>query len=115
MIFLAIVLAALVALYVVGLKRSQSEHAILTDALAEPVAALPGVLFPASPAPNDVDRVRFSLGLRGYRMDQVDEVLDRLRDELAAKDARITELESGVAAPASEHKPADTAEQRAED
>ncbi|GAA5229857.1 DivIVA domain-containing protein [Arthrobacter cryoconiti] len=115
LIFLAIVLAALAALYVVGLKRSQSEHAILTDALAEPVAALPGVLFPDTPVPDDVDRVRFSLGLRGYRMDQVDEVLDRLRDELAAKDERIAELESGFAVPVPEHTPADTVEQTAED
>lgn len=84
-------LAAAVAVYVVGLKRP--EGAIYRDGLAAPVANLPPVLLPAAPEPGDVDRLRFSLGLRGYRMDQVDEVLDRLRDELAAKDRRITELE----------------------
>jgi DivIVA domain-containing protein len=41
----------------------------------------------------DVDRLRFSLAFRGYRMDEVDEVLDRLVDQLAARDARIAELE----------------------
>lgn len=35
----------------------------------------------------DVDLVRFDTALRGYRMDQVDEVLDRLR-------VRISELEN---------------------
>jgi DivIVA domain-containing protein len=42
---------------------------------------------------DDVERLRFSLGFRGYRMDEVDAVLDRLTAELAARDARIAELE----------------------
>lgn len=46
--------------------------------------------------PSDVERVRFDLALRGYRMDQVDEVLDRLADELTARDARIAELTGAV-------------------
>ncbi|MGZ4592711.1 MAG: DivIVA domain-containing protein [Actinomycetes bacterium] len=41
----------------------------------------------------DVDRLRFSLAFRGYRMDEVDSVLDRLAAELADRDARIAELE----------------------
>jgi DivIVA domain-containing protein len=41
----------------------------------------------------DVDRLRFSLAFRGYRMDEVDGVLDRLAGELASRDARIAELE----------------------
>ena len=45
----------------------------------------------------DVDGVRFAVGLRGYRMDEVDDVLDRLSDDLAARDARIAELESHLA------------------
>ncbi|RAN79159.1 hypothetical protein B5P43_14580 [Bacillus sp. SRB_336] len=90
LIFLAVMLAAAAALYVVGLKRPAAD--IYDDGLQPPVAGLPPVLLPDAPAPEDVDRVRFALGLRGYRMDQVDQVLDRLRDELAAKDARIAEL-----------------------
>ncbi len=46
----------------------------------------------------DVDRVRFSVGLRGYRMDEVDDVLDRLAVDLENRDARISVLEQEVAA-----------------
>ena len=42
-----------------------------------------------------VDGLRFTLALRGYRMDEVDDVLDRLVDELERRDARIAELEGG--------------------
>ena len=45
-----------------------------------------------------VDGLRFSLALRGYRMDEVDDVLDRLAAEVDARDARIDELESRLAA-----------------
>lgn len=91
LIFLAVMLAAAVAAYVVGLKKPDDAE-IYQDGLTEPVTGLPPVLLPAEPRPADVDKLRFALGLRGYRMDQVDEVLDRLRDELAAKDLRIAEL-----------------------
>ena len=50
------------------------------------------MLLPAEAEPSDVDRLRFAVGLRGYRMDQVDQVLDELRDQLAAKDRRIADL-----------------------
>lgn len=66
----------------------------IDDGFDEPVASLPAVLLPAVAVPADVDRVRFALGLRGYRMDQVDQVLDELRDQLAAKDAEIGRLNS---------------------
>jgi DivIVA domain-containing protein len=42
----------------------------------------------------DVDALRFSVGARGYRMDEVDEVLDRLSAEVSERDARIAELEA---------------------
>ena len=64
----------------------------LDDGFDQPVANLPPVLLPADAEPADVDRLRFAVGLRGYRMDQVDQVLDELRDQLAAKDRRIAEL-----------------------
>jgi DivIVA domain-containing protein len=44
----------------------------------------------------DVDALHFSVGRRGYRMDEVDDVLDRLAAELAARDARIAELTSAA-------------------
>lgn len=55
----------------------------------------------------DIDRVRFPVVFRGYRMSEVDYTLDRLSAELSARDARIMDLEyrlsgtlpPGVAAP----------------
>ena len=41
----------------------------------------------------DLESVHFAVGFRGYRMDQVDAVLDRLGRELADRDAHIIELE----------------------
>jgi DivIVA domain-containing protein len=65
---------------------------LLYAGFAQPPANLPPVLLPADAEPADVDHVRFSLGLRGYRMDQVDQVLDELRDQLAAKETELAEL-----------------------
>jgi DivIVA domain-containing protein len=45
-------------------------------------------------APSDVGRVRFDAALRGYRMEQVDEVLDRLADELGRRDVMIASLQA---------------------
>lgn len=98
LIFLAIIVAAAAVFYVVGLNKPGADSPVYEDALGAPVANLPPVLLPPVPVPADVDRVRFSLGLRGYRMDQVDQVLDRLRDEIAAKDLRIAELEAAAGA-----------------
>ncbi|MFJ8443895.1 DivIVA domain-containing protein [Kitasatospora griseola] len=42
----------------------------------------------------DVDELRLPMALRGYRMDEVDDVLDRLGTELALRDAKIAELEA---------------------
>ncbi|NHN55066.1 DivIVA domain-containing protein [Calidifontibacter sp. DB0510] len=40
----------------------------------------------------DLDQLRFDQTLRGYRMGQVDDVIDRLREELADRDAEIRRL-----------------------
>jgi DivIVA domain-containing protein len=45
----------------------------------------------------DIDEVRLPVAVRGYRMLDVDEVLDRLGAELSERDARIAELESTLA------------------
>ncbi|MEU7483139.1 DivIVA domain-containing protein [Streptomyces sp. NPDC042319] len=45
----------------------------------------------------DVEEVRLPPALRGYRMNDVDDVLDRLGAELAERDARIAELEAALA------------------
>ena len=40
----------------------------------------------------DLEGIRFGVTLRGYAMDQVDEVLERLTRELAERDLLIAEL-----------------------
>lgn len=45
----------------------------------------------------DLDELRFDVNVRGYRMSQVDGVVDRLRRELREKDEHIAFLESGSA------------------
>ena len=60
--------------------------------LVEPTPSLPAVLLPADPQAADVGEIRFALALRGYRMDQVDEVLDALAAALADRDATIADL-----------------------
>lgn len=47
-------------------------------------------------ARHDVDDLRLPMAVRGYRMDEVDTVLDRLGAELALRDARIAELEAAA-------------------
>lgn len=44
---------------------------------------------------DDIRRARFGLALRGYAMDQVDDLLERLAREVADRDARIAELTGG--------------------
>ncbi|MFD1211290.1 DivIVA domain-containing protein [Arthrobacter sp. GCM10027362] len=75
--------------------------------LSEHEARLPAVLLPEHPRSEDIDSVRFSVALRGYRMDQVDQVLDALRAELAAKEALIRALARTGGAPEPEAAPGD--------
>jgi DivIVA domain-containing protein len=55
---------------------------------------------------SDVDSVRFAVGMRGYRMDEVDDVLDRLSAEVADRDRRITDLEDRLAGNGAPQPPA---------
>ncbi|MFW6722258.1 DivIVA domain-containing protein [Streptomyces sp. MAR4 CNY-716] len=45
----------------------------------------------------DIDALRLPVAVRGYRMDDVDDALDRVAAELAERDARIAELEAALA------------------
>jgi DivIVA domain-containing protein len=102
LVFLAVVLVGAVLWASLGRRPRKSGHrplpAVLDGGFEQPPANLPPVLLPARAAPEDVDRVRFSLGLRGYRMDQVDQVLDELRDQLAARQQEVEELRARVLA-----------------
>lgn len=99
--------------------------ALAVVAVAGVLLARGGVSLPEDPAPGrpldwpadgrvrsgDLERVRFAVALRGYRMEQVDRVLDDLRATLADLERRLAEPPSG--ADATEQEPARTAQEPA--
>ncbi|WAH96422.1 DivIVA domain-containing protein [Arthrobacter sp. MMS18-M83] len=95
LVFFAIAVVGAVLFLGTGIARSSRNAGAGLD---EPVPNLPPVLLPAGAKASDVDRVRFALGLRGYRMDQVDEVLDELRDQLTARETEIDRLKRALEA-----------------
>ncbi|WP_050054498.1 DivIVA domain-containing protein [Pseudarthrobacter siccitolerans] len=100
-VFLAVLLIGAVLWASVGARPGKGAGrplpALLDAGVEEPPANLPPVLLPANAAPQDVDSVRFALGLRGYRMDQVDQVLDELRDQLAESRQEVETLKARLA------------------
>jgi DivIVA domain-containing protein len=89
LIHLLIVLAALAGVAAVAAGK-------VRGGLPEPTSTRPEVELPSDElgtvGTEDVDQVRFSVGFRGYRMDEVDDVLDRLGLELGAREEQIREL-----------------------
>ena len=58
---------------------------------------LPDLALPDGPLrATDLERLRFSMAPRGYRMSEVDAVLDRLAVELADRDRRLLALEDAA-------------------
>ncbi|UNS98794.1 DivIVA domain-containing protein [Streptomyces tubbatahanensis] len=96
---LVVVVAAVTLAIVAGAERSGASPRGAPGGLADaPPDLLDEPLPPERPATHaDVAGLRLAVGVRGYRMDQVDDVLDRLGAELAERDARIAELESALA------------------
>ena len=75
---------------------------VVRGGLDEPASSLPATgLDDGLPGDGlsggDLAQVRFSLGLRGYRMDEVDEVLDRAGVELDARAAQVRDLRERLA------------------
>jgi DivIVA domain-containing protein len=96
--FLLITLVAVVAAVtfaVVGSGDGGGAHGGLADAAPDRLVDPLPADRPLTRA--DVDALRLPLGARGYRMREVDDVLDRLAAELAERDARIAELEAALA------------------
>jgi len=96
LVFLAIVLIGVAVLLGTALGpkifRRDGGEGRFEDGFDEPVASLPPVLLPEHAAAADIDHLRFAVGLRGYRMDQVDQVLDDLRTQIIEKDQKIKAL-----------------------
>jgi DivIVA domain-containing protein len=85
-------LLTLLILAVVGLVAAVAAGRI-AGGLDEPSSSLPGRGLPEGRVGvADLEQVRFSPALRGYRMDEVDDVLDRLTEELQLRDEEIAQL-----------------------
>src|SRR3954470_19135036 len=85
-------LLTLLIMAVIGLVAAVAAGRI-AGGLDEPASSLPGRGLPPGPFTlEDVDRVRFSPALRGSRMDEVDDVVDRLVDELRRREEELAAL-----------------------
>lgn len=86
LVFVGVLLIGATVFLAVGTRRTASGSEPMPAegilGLAEPVPSLAPVLLPDRPAPQDIARMRLGLGLRGYRCDQVDEVIGVLADEI---------------------------------
>jgi len=86
LVFVLLILAVVGAVAAVATGR-------IAGGLDAPASSLPSRgLPPGDVSADDLGAVRFAPALRGYRMDQVDAVLDRLADELARRDAELRRL-----------------------
>lgn len=68
------------------------------EPLAEPLPSLPPVVLPETEdvTAQDINDIRFAVGLRGYRTDQVDQVLERLTTVVHERDQQIAQLRKTV-------------------
>lgn len=78
------ILLILVAVLVVVATVAVVAGRFTPDPMADPVTSAPHHGLPSGTVrADDVGRVTFDTALRGYRMDQVDDVLDRLQQRIA--------------------------------
>ncbi|MET9957771.1 DivIVA domain-containing protein [Streptomyces sp. NPDC006326] len=101
--FLLIALVVVVAAVTLAVVGGGSE-AVLPE--AEPDRVADGLPENRPVVRTDIDALRLPVAPRGYRMAEVDEVLERLAAELAERDARIAELTRAAAAPSPAERPA---------
>ncbi|MFE2480346.1 DivIVA domain-containing protein [Streptomyces sp. NPDC001194] len=87
--FLLIALVVVVAAVTLAVVGGGSE-AVLPE--AEPDQVADGLPESRPVVRADIDALRLPVAPRGYRMAEVDDVLERLAAELAERDARIAEL-----------------------
>ncbi|MFJ4499010.1 DivIVA domain-containing protein [Streptomyces sp. NPDC088864] len=86
-----VVVVAAVTLAVVGGGKGDVLRDVPPEQLTDPLPVSRPV------GREDVEALRLPVGVRGYRMADVDEALARLGAELAERDARIAELEAALA------------------
>lgn len=84
------ILAALVVLFVAASVATREGDLLLETPRDAADLDLPG----GPLQPEDLATVRFGMAVRGYRMSEVDAVLDRVQAELSSRDARVHELEA---------------------
>jgi DivIVA domain-containing protein len=83
-------LGVLAVLFATAVLATRADP-LLADAPPDrPDTGLP----PGPVTADDVGAVRLTMAVRGYRMAEVDAVLERLAAELAARDRRIAELQA---------------------
>jgi DivIVA domain-containing protein len=89
-LFVAVVVAVVTAAAVLGR---------VDGSLADTTTTMSHVPLPEDQlTPADIDALRFDTAMRGYRMSQVDDVIDRLRREIADLDAELTRVRQSNAA-----------------
>jgi DivIVA domain-containing protein len=101
-ILVVLAVVAAVAAVAAGVWRGgpvDAHDAAEGPGLPEPTTTVPPLELPVDRVTaDDVDGLHFSLGLRGYRMDEVDQVLDRIASELRSRDAEVALLREQAAA-----------------
>lgn len=93
MTWLFILLAMAVIALAAGVVTGRIAGSMEPPASSLPFRGLP----PEGVVPADLVALRFDAALRGYRMDEVDTVIDRLAFELRSRDEEIAELRATLA------------------
>lgn len=98
LLFLAVGVAIIAgaALLIAGRWRDGLPE-VPADGSAPPALAADAPLGTLTPA--DIEEIRFEQAPRGYRMEDVDVVVERLTREIEARDAEINRLRSGSPEP----------------
>ncbi len=86
------VLLSLVAVVLVLAVLAVASGRVAVDPLADAVTSTPDHGLPEDPDAADVDVVRFDTAARGYRMTDVDDRLEALREALADRERELAEL-----------------------
>jgi DivIVA domain-containing protein len=91
------VLFTVVAVLLVGVFAGLLAGRIRYDPLSEAVSSQPDTGLADDFTARSVSDVHFDTALRGYRMDQVDQVLDALQERIVEQEREIATLRGGAA------------------